>query len=261
MNFIDKGCPETLPELKETIRRGDTSFVNRLNYFNRSIKGSSPYWFSKRQELYTWINHHVEKGEGAPNFFITLSCCEHYWADIITLLKERLECAGDDPNECYPGSPKMGQILNDYAIVVQEYFQKRVEIWLETVGKKVLDIAHYWIRYEFAPGRGQIHAHLLAIVKDKTFLRLLHHEKQVSKEKRDKRLAEWAEKTMGLTASFSDNYQHKDIIPDQSPCTLRFMDVTPNSKARLDDVESLMQYCQQHQCSVGYCLKPDKHKK
>jgi hypothetical protein len=258
---FSNGGPSTLSELKDSIRKGDTLFVNRLNYFNRCIKGSSPFWFSKRQELYTWINHHVEKGHGAPNYFITLSCCEHYWVDIINLLKERLELAGDDASQCYVGSPKLSQILNDYAIVVQEYFQKRVELWLETVGRKVLDIDHYWNRFEFAPGRGQIHSHLLAIARNKAFLRLLHLVKQLSKEKRDILLAEWAEKTMGLTASFDADYQQNDILPFESPCTVRFTDIVDQHKSQSDDINALMQFCQQHQCSRGFCLKPDKHKK
>jgi hypothetical protein len=176
-------------------------------------------------------------------------------------LKERLELAGDDASQCYVGSPKLSQILNDYAIVVQEYFQKRVELWLETVGRKVLDIDHYWNRFKFAPGRGQIHSHLLAIARNKAFLRLLHQVKQLSKEKRDILLAEWAEKTMGLTASFDADYQQNDILPFKSPCTVRFTDIVDQHKSQSDDINALMQFCQQHQCSRGFCLKPDKHKK
>lgn len=258
---FSKGGPETLQDLKESIAEGDTSFVNRLTYFSRSIKGSSPYWFAKRQELYTWINHHVEEGNGAPNYFITLSCCEHYWADIIQLLQERLILAGKDPGVCYVGSPKLSQILNDYAIVVQEYFQKRVELWLEIVGKKVLDIAHYYIRYEFAPGRGQIHAHLLAIINDKTILRLLHHEKQISKEKWVEHLADYCQKKIGLTASMDQSLPQSDLNPGESPCTIRFRDVMQTEPEIHQDNERLMQFCQMHQCSLGFCLKPDKHKK
>ena len=76
--------------------------------------------------------------------FITLSCGEYYWPDIIALLRERMEIAGDDAEECYLGSPQLHRILNDYCIVVQEYFQKRVVIWLNTVGKELLGIVHYW---------------------------------------------------------------------------------------------------------------------
>src|SRR5687767_10684758 len=55
------------------------------------------------------------------------------------------------------------QIVNDYTLIVQEYFQERVKIWLSTIGSKVFHIKHYWLRFEFAPSRGQIHAHMLAI--------------------------------------------------------------------------------------------------
>jgi len=79
--FVDKfnkDKVESLDEIRYRISEGDTSFVNSLTYFNQRIKGSAPYWFKKRCELYSWINHHVERGNGAPMFFITLSCAEHY---------------------------------------------------------------------------------------------------------------------------------------------------------------------------------------
>ena len=76
-NF-NQGGPETLDDLKECIKNGDTKFVNRLTYFNQHVKGSTSFWHQKRAELYTWINHHVEEGNGPPMFFITLSCFEHH---------------------------------------------------------------------------------------------------------------------------------------------------------------------------------------
>ena len=157
--FIDshhRNGPSTVSELKESIQRGDTSFINSLTYFNECIKGSSPYWFKKRQELHSWINYHVEAGNGPPTMFITLSCAELMWPDIIDAVRERMRLAGEDDSECYAGSPKLTAIMNDYAVVVQEVFQQRVITWLETVGKEVFGIKHYWVRYEFAPGRGQI---------------------------------------------------------------------------------------------------------
>ena len=257
---FNKGGPQSLEELKKTIEGGDMSFVSRLNYFNRTIKGSTHFWHSKRQELYTWINHHVEMGHGAPDFFITLSCCEHYWVDIIRLIKERMDMAGDDASQCFVGSRKLSQILNDYAIVVQEYFQKRVEIWLKTVGKKVLGIKHYWVRFEFAPGRGQIHAHLLAIRENKTINRLLHLDlsQPDGKTKRDARLAKWARDTFGLTSSVDSGFDERDIEPSNSPCTIRFTDIDKTDEAIRDDGQNLMRFCQTHTCS-GFCLKQDKH--
>ena len=154
INNFHQNCPETLEDLKKSIEAGDTSFINSLTYYNKRVKGSNPYWVQKRSEVYSWVNHHVEVGNGAPTFFITLSCAEHYWSDIALLLKDRLDQAGIDSTECEVGKPGFAQIVNDYTVVVQEYFQERVEQWLNSVGSTIFGIEHYWIRYEFAPGRG-----------------------------------------------------------------------------------------------------------
>ena len=164
--FIDqfyKNCPDTLSELQESIERGDRTFVNSLSYHNKCIKGSTPSWFKMKQELYSWINHHVEAGNGPPTMFITLSCAEFMWSDLLRVIKLRIEAAGEDSSNVYVGSPKLAAIINDHSATVQEYFQVRVKAWLETVGKTVFRIKHHWVRYEFAPGRGQIHTHLVAI--------------------------------------------------------------------------------------------------
>ncbi len=39
-----------------------------------------------------------------------------------------------------------------------------------TVVKKALGIEHYWGRVEFAPGRGDIHLHIIGIARDKVYL-------------------------------------------------------------------------------------------
>ena len=41
---------------------------------------------------------------------------------------------------------------------------------MKTVVKDALGIGHYWRRVEFAPGRGEINLHILAICKDKAYL-------------------------------------------------------------------------------------------
>ena len=54
--------------------------------------------------------------------------------------------------------------VNEYSVVVQEYFHLRIQIWLDTIGKKLFGIMHYWYRHEFAKGRGQMHTHMLCIL-------------------------------------------------------------------------------------------------
>jgi hypothetical protein len=240
-------APESLSELKDTIRSGDMTFIRSLTYSSKRVKGSSQYWFQKRSELYSWVNHHIEAGNGVPNFFITLSCAENYWPDIIRLVQERMTIAGDDVSQCYLGSPKMSKILNDYSIVVQEYFQIRVKAWFETVGKSVFDIQHYWARYEFAPGRGQIHTHVLGISSDKKLWELSCFGDGNLKSAE---LAEYARNKYGLTASMeiTDSTENDSIAALNS----RFSSLPSEEYEK--DASHLMQKCQIHQCSK-FCMR------
>jgi hypothetical protein len=58
--------------------------------------------------------------------------------------------------------------VNDYSISVQEYFQARFTDFLENYAKQVFGIEHYFARFEFANSRGQIHVHLLAVLRKKS---------------------------------------------------------------------------------------------
>jgi hypothetical protein len=57
--------------------------------------------------------------------------------------------------------------VNEYSIVIQEYFQARVTDFLENYSKQVFEIEHYLDRFEFAKSRGHIHVHLLAVLGKK----------------------------------------------------------------------------------------------
>ena len=76
--------------------------------------------------------------------------------DIARLLKQRFDFPGvQNPLDAPDANGRINTVknVNDFTIIVQEYFQKRVQNWLKTVGKKVFMIKHYWLRYEFAPSR------------------------------------------------------------------------------------------------------------
>ena len=77
------------------------------------------------------------------------------------------------------------QIVNDYTLIVQEYFQQRVKIWLSTIGAKIYHIKYYWLRYKFAPSRGQIHAHIMAI-HDNPLVMKPYYEFSRNKKKQEK---------------------------------------------------------------------------
>jgi hypothetical protein len=80
----------------------------------------------------------------------------------------------------YYGTEKTA-IVNKFTVVIQEYFQEKVMAWLETVGKNLIGIKHHWLHYEFAPSRGQIHAHMLVIFDNKEIMHQCHDLKQDKK--------------------------------------------------------------------------------
>ena len=251
-----KDVPDALDELKDLTNDGNTSFIQHLTFCNKRIKGSSPHWFQKRSESHAWINQHTELGNGAPMFFIALSCAECFWPDVASMLKQRLDLAGIDSSHCYVGSPKLVQLVNDYSIVVQEYFQRRVKVWLETVGRKVFGIKHYWVRYEFAPGRGQIHAHLLAIPDDHSIYEAAY---RVSKEengeaKRAKLMADWAESKFGMTASIHPGTEARNDEQKTNPTTIRFLDLSDDPECVFNDGQRLLNEVEIHECS-GFCMR------
>ena len=202
--FVNKFQTEVtnIEELKERVQEADCKWISKLLYFSSSIKGSGPYWRSNRNKIKTWINYHVSEGHGPPNLFITLSCAEYYWKDIARLLKQRFDFPGVvNPLDAPDANGRINTVknVNDFTIIVQEYFQKRVQNWLKTIGKKVFMIKHYWLRYEFAPSRGQIHTHMLVITDHNQFIQNTM-DKFKDHTKMADALAGWMEQSFGMTA-------------------------------------------------------------
>jgi len=126
-------CPPTLDSLHQDLKEGDNSFIDKLMYFGKVVPGSAAYWRSKKAELYSWINHHVELGRGAPNIFLTLSCAEYFWPDLKRLLEDTiLECEGRRIDLTLNHN-ELNRALNDYTTVVQEFFHVRVEEFMKTI--------------------------------------------------------------------------------------------------------------------------------
>ena len=216
--------PLSLDQLQNQLQQGDSSFVNKLMFFSKRTRGSDAFWRHKRAELYNWIHYHVAMGHGPPNIFMTLSCAEYFWPDMIRLLEERIwlahgERTNSDGVRCYRNGQiinltndktALNKAVNDYSIVVQEFFITRTIDYLDTVGKDVLGIKHYWMRFEFAKGRGQIHAHLLAIL-DSEIVRDLQNkikDKDITCEKEAEIVSKWAADRFGMTASINTGTDH-----------------------------------------------------
>jgi hypothetical protein len=248
--FVDSfqnNAPATLEDLRDTVRHGEYNFINNLTYYTRRVKGSSQYWYQKRNELYSFVNHHVEAGKGAPNWFVTLSCAENQWPDVERLIKERLFLAGENPDLCNKGEPGYQKYLNEHCVVVQEYFQRRVVAWLDTYGKTVLGINHYWIRYEFAPGRGQIHAHILCISSDEKLQDLIFLKDRGDGHASE--LAGYLAEKHGTTASLPPRAD----LESRFPASVTFSEARNAGVTQADDANALLRQCQMHQCSK-FCI-------
>jgi hypothetical protein len=55
------------------------------------------------------------------------------WKDVRHLIIDRFEAAGLPVPDL---EKSWVEIVNDYTLIVQEYFQERVKVWLKTVGKR-----------------------------------------------------------------------------------------------------------------------------
>ena len=72
--FVDSFFKEGkafLKEIKRDIENGSNKWIDKITYYSQHVKGSPGYWRTKRGEVYTWISHHVQAGDGAPNFCLT----------------------------------------------------------------------------------------------------------------------------------------------------------------------------------------------
>ena len=244
VNEFDKSCSLSLEELKSEIEKGDQRFIERVSYFSSSITGSNMYWRTHRKKVYSWINQLIEWGKGAPNMFITLSCAEYHWPDIIRLLEERLFYMKKKKISISVDSCDLVKYCNELTVVIQEYFQERVVLWIQHVGKPLFGIEHHWLRYEFAPGRGQIHCHMLAVSNAEILKKL--HEFKDKPEFQAMLLGSWAETHLGMSASVDK----KNTAETNHPCDMYYSDV----KDHPNDREILKRKLMTHQCN-DYCLR------
>lgn len=265
---------KTLEELKSELLRGNDKFIRQMSYFSQRVKGSDAYWRGKRYEVYSWINHHLDQKNGLPNLFITLSCAEYWWPDLRRLIEERVMISCGMQIDMDGDEKVRYKYLNDYSYLVQEYFQIRTEEWINSVGAKVFGIKHYWVRYEFAKGRGQTHAHMIAMC-DTTFVNgegksvdmmMVSYINKDDPGKRAELIDEWARTKFGMTAKHPglDDSANSDINTtldqeeprapptDDHPCSVYYGSRETNLDKRNDQI-GLCSCCQIHQCS-GYCL-------
>ncbi len=123
---------------------------------------------------------------------------------------------------------------------------------MATVVKTAFGVEHYWGRVEFAPGRGAIHIHIVAIAKDMAYLQDFYHAKTT--EDKAAAVNKYAREHLDMTADVNIN-DDKEKKPEyqNSPLGKRYC----KSPDQEEDVRQLAEDCMCHQCNK-YCLQSAK---
>ncbi len=119
---------------------------------------------------------------------------------------------------------------------------------MATVVKTALGIEHYWGHVEFAPWRGAIHLHIVAIAKDMAYLQDFYHVKTA--EDKAAVVDKYAQERLDMTANvnINDDKQRKPEYQN-SPLGKRYC----KSPDQEENVQQLAEDCMSHQCNK-YCL-------
>lgn len=253
-NWLGAACgpPPTVEGLQEQIHNGDFRYIKKLQYLAKGIRGSDSFWRGKQEELESWIDFHISRGHGPPTHFMTLSCAENWWPDLRRLMIELEKEAGNaeqveklEKNDF----TAMSKAAKRFTVYVNEFFMKRSKVFLDTIVNKVMGIEHYWARVEFAPGRGQIHLHLLGIGRDKSYLIDFYNAK--TEEEKTAILERYATKVMNMTADVEIDENHKTdtSAESNSPLKRRFCECVN----KRNDARMLAQECMCHLCNE-FCL-------
>jgi hypothetical protein len=84
--------------------------------------------------------------------------------------------------------------VNDYSIIIQEYFKSRVTYFLENYAKEVLGTHPYYVRFEFTKSRGEINVLILAMLGKKLMINELNelvYKDKHNEEKQAQVAADW----------------------------------------------------------------------
>ncbi len=106
-------------------------------------------------------------------FFIKLSFAENWWIDLKRLLVQLEDTA---QNYSWAEAIRDGSMIAmsnaswRHPLFVNEYFMRTAKSFMSTVINTALGIEHYSSHVKFAPGRGAIHLHIVAIAKDMAYL-------------------------------------------------------------------------------------------
>ena len=78
-------------EMQGRLRAGGRSFLDRLRHFGGgAIRGTDAYWADGSDDVDAWLHYHVEQGNGVTTLFITGSCADFHWVELLDRIAGRI---------------------------------------------------------------------------------------------------------------------------------------------------------------------------
>ena len=149
--------PLTAGTLSKNFKKTVNQFIARdkAYSFMNAIKGTPAYWKKFLHEVLAMV-----KQLGIPTFFLTLSCADLRWNELISIISKLngLNISEEDIDQM--SYHERCDTLNKNPVLVVRHFQYRVELFFKTI---ILDgplgkTNYYAIRVEFQV-RGSPHVH------------------------------------------------------------------------------------------------------
>ena len=130
VNHADGQADMSLDELQELLRAGDSAISKRLFHFGAGLRGTPSWKGARRGELLDMMDT-----LGLPHFFMTWSAADTQWNRLQALL---MDAAGEESAEVNDAG--RNRRVNEHPALVNAWFVKRTELFMETIGKKGMGI-------------------------------------------------------------------------------------------------------------------------
>ena len=138
-----------------------------------NLKGTRAYWGNVRRTLEAIMRHQIHRGKSLPSFFISASCAEFHHADLARVIAQAVAMKPQaDSWETILEKMNLDEkfrrsLVRKYSGIVCEYFTLKTRQFLAAVLGPVFDLFQFFLRFEFAKGRGTIHFHMLGYRDDR----------------------------------------------------------------------------------------------
>ena len=158
----------TLNDYKNITSREDLPRCNRSYEAFKSIRGTSPYYEQAKKNLMA-----ILRQKGCPTLFLTMSCAEYKWDQLIKGILEVKERRVVDITEVKEMSTSArNKLLIENPVISTLHFHKRMEklfkYFKTSDAFKPYQMADYFFRIEFQ-ARGAPHLHSLIYLEEEVY--------------------------------------------------------------------------------------------